>query len=121
MKSFDMSAFVQRAAKNRYVLLVLVLGLLLLLWPEGGGASSLENAADALASTGVSLEREGEKLAALLTATEGVGRVNVLLSHSGAVVLCDGAGNAAVRLAVTNAVASYTGLGCDKIQVMKMK
>ena len=39
----------------------------------------------------------------------------------GAVVVCEGAGRASVRLAVTEAVASLTGLSSDKITVIKMK
>ena len=121
MKQLDVSAWLEKFRSGKYVLLVLALGLLLLLLPTGSSTQPEEAAADALVSTGVSLEREGEKLSALLAATQGVGRAEVLLSHSGAVVLCDGAASASVRLTVTNAVASYTGLGCDKIQVMKMK
>lgn len=39
----------------------------------------------------------------------------------GAVVLCQGADKATVRLAVVEAVATATGLGADKISVCKMK
>lgn len=39
----------------------------------------------------------------------------------GAVVVCQGGGNAGVRLAVVQAVSSLTGLGSDKITVIKMK
>ena len=39
----------------------------------------------------------------------------------GAVVVCEGAERAAVKLAVTEAVASLTGLGSGKITVVKMK
>ena len=39
----------------------------------------------------------------------------------GAVVVCDGADNATVRLAVTQAVSKITGLGADAICVLKMK
>lgn len=41
--------------------------------------------------------------------------------YLGAVVLCQGADSAAVRLAVVNAVATATGLTSDKITVLKMK
>lgn len=41
--------------------------------------------------------------------------------YQGAVVICDGAGNAKVRLAVTEAVMAVTGLGSDKITVIKMR
>ncbi len=41
--------------------------------------------------------------------------------YQGAVVLCQGADNPAVKLAIVDAVAKYTGLGADKISVQKMK
>lgn len=42
-------------------------------------------------------------------------------SYRGAVVVCRGADSAAVRLAVVEAVANATGLGTDRITVLKMK
>lgn len=39
----------------------------------------------------------------------------------GAVIVCDGAQRASVRLAVIEAVSALTGLGSDKISVIKMK
>ena len=39
----------------------------------------------------------------------------------GAVIVCDGAERASVRLAVIEAVSALTGLGSDKISVIKMK
>ncbi len=41
--------------------------------------------------------------------------------YLGAVIVCQGAENAAVRLAVVEAVSRATGLGADKITVLKMK
>ena len=41
--------------------------------------------------------------------------------YQGAIVLCQGADRAAVRLAIVEAVANATGLGSDKISVLKMK
>ena len=41
--------------------------------------------------------------------------------YLGAIVVCEGADNSAVRLALTQAVAKITGLGSDKICVLKMK
>lgn len=41
--------------------------------------------------------------------------------YLGAVVVCQGADQPAVRLAVTEAVSRLTGLGADKITVLKMK
>ena len=42
-------------------------------------------------------------------------------TYKGAVVVCEGADSAAVRLNIVRAVSSLTGLGSDKITVVKMK
>lgn len=42
-------------------------------------------------------------------------------TYLGAIVLCQGADQSAVRLAITEAVANATGLGYHKISVLKMK
>ncbi len=41
--------------------------------------------------------------------------------YRGALVICQGAGSASVRLQITQALAALTGLGSDKIVVSKMK
>jgi len=41
--------------------------------------------------------------------------------YLGAIVLCQGAGNASVRLAIVDAVGTVTGLRSDQISVWKMK
>ena len=41
--------------------------------------------------------------------------------YQGALVLCEGADRAGVRLAVIEAVSSLTGLGSNKIAVVKLK
>ncbi len=41
--------------------------------------------------------------------------------YLGAIVLCQGADNASVRLSITQAVANATGLGTNQISVLKMK
>lgn len=41
--------------------------------------------------------------------------------YLGAIVLCQGADKASVRLAIVDAVSTATGLGADKISVWKMK
>ena len=41
--------------------------------------------------------------------------------YLGAVVVCQGADSPAVRLAITEAVSKVTGLGTDRISVLKMK
>mgnify|MGYP005774027397 FL=1 len=45
---------------------------------------------------------------------------NLLPTFRGAVVLCDGAGDAQVRLAVTQAVSTVCGIGADKVTVLKL-
>ena len=42
-------------------------------------------------------------------------------TYLGAVVVCQGADRAEVRLAIVEAVSTYTGLGADRISVLKMK
>ncbi len=65
------------------------------------------------------------KKEAVLTSSGGSERSPVTLSYSypeyqGALVVCRGAGEAYVRLAVTQAMSALTGLGTDKISVVKM-
>lgn len=45
---------------------------------------------------------------------------NLLPTFRGAVVLCDGAGDANVRLAVTQTVGTVCGIGADKVTVLKL-
>lgn len=42
-------------------------------------------------------------------------------TYQGAIIVCQGADNPSVKLALINAVANATGLGTDKISVLKMK
>lgn len=100
-------ALLSRLQAFRYPLLVLLLGLCLLLLPTGTGKRESEP------SMRSALEQT-------LQATEGVGRARVLLSEKGAVIVCDGAENAAVRWNILRAVGSYTGFGSDRITVLKM-
>lgn len=54
-------------------------------------------------------------------AEEPVKMKKVYPTYRGALVVCQGADKASVRLAVTRAVAGLTGLGSDHICVIKMK
>ena len=51
----------------------------------------------------------------------GLVRTTEAPAYRGAVVVCRGADSAAVRLAVVEAVANATGLGTDRITILKMK
>ena len=126
MRTMDLAKAARALSRNKYVLAVLVLGLVLLLLPRAsaktaGSQTPIPAAApvgDALGSSGIPLDTESERLAALLREIRGVGEAAVLLSHTGAVVVCDGGDSATVRLEVTRAVSAYTGLGSDQITVM---
>ncbi len=128
MKGLDLTRPAKALAKNKYVLFVLALGLFLLLLPRSSPGTAApatgppEGQGAPLEASGIPLDTESERLAALLADIRGVGaEAEVLLSRQGAVVVCAGADNPAVRLNVTNAVSAYTGLGSDKIIVMQKK
>ena len=130
MKALDLSRFAKILTKNKYVWLVLILGLALMILPRRTETQNapVQNPAvqsggcgDALGASGIPLDTESERLAALLREIRGVGETRCLLSAEGAVIVCAGGDSAAARYLVTNAVSAYTGLGSDKITVMKMK
>lgn len=52
---------------------------------------------------------------------QGLIQTRISPVYRGAIVVCTGADHAAVRLAIVEAVANITGLGADKITVLKMK
>lgn len=52
---------------------------------------------------------------------QGLVRTRHPPAYRGAIVVCAGAGSPAVRLAIVEAVSNITGLGSDKITVLKME
>lgn len=72
-----------------------------------------------------SSEEEREKTTVLVS--NGNGTETAVVSgtmypvYMGAVVVCEGADNSFVKLSIVNAVSDLTGLGSDKISVIKMK
>ena len=54
-------------------------------------------------------------------AQHGLVQQTVAPEYRGAIVVCQGADDASVRLAIVEAVANATGLGTDRISVLKMK
>lgn len=96
--------------KFKYPLLILVLGLALMLAPSGGSTAARTQTA----------ESPDGLLGTVLSCAEGVGRARVIVSESGVVVVCQGAGSADVRLDIIKAVSAYTGFSSDKITVLKM-
>ena len=71
------------------------------------------------------LEQEEGSLRQPVTVNRGSGWQEALVTrqdypvYQGAVVVCQGAGSSAVRLAVTEAVAALTGLSTEKITVVQ--
>lgn len=148
------------AKKYRYVLLVLVVGLIFMLIPsKKEDEEQVQPAETVQTHLQPSLD---ELLADILSKIEGAGRVQVLLTKAkgeetvyqtdtngtqistviissqeraeeglimqvnppvylGAIVVCQGADSPSVRLAVVEAVSDVTGLGSDRISVLKMK
>lgn len=150
--------------KYRYVILVILLGLLLMAIPD---LKKNEEMPEEIITPVLSTEEELEEI---LSHIDGAGEVKVLLTiaageetlyqsdeenstnsqgqtvrkdtvvitgadrvqqglirqvnpaeYLGAVIVCDGADRADVRLAIVDAVSKATGLGADKISVLKMK
>ena len=135
MHSPDFKKLARALAKNKYVLLVLALGLTLLLLPRGAartaGAESGSAASawstgppaekgDVLAASGIPYATEAERLGRLLSGVRGVGAdTEVLLSKTGAVVVCAGAEDPQARLEITGVITAYTGLGSDRIMIVR--
>lgn len=141
--------------KNKYALIVLAVGLLLVLWPTGNKSDNKTESVD-LKAPAFSITDEESRLEKQLCIIRGAGRVSVLLSvegsasrelaesgeetlvvsangeervvelyyvnpiYKGAVIVCDGADSAQVRLGIIEAVSAYTGLSTEKITVMGM-
>lgn len=155
--------------KYKYVMIVLVLGIVLMLLPNGTEKSENTPIVEPEQKNS-RLEITEEQLEAVLSKIEGAGKVDVLLTYAsgertvfhgdersssddsgqtqeyetvvitgsnrseeplveqimapeylGAVIVCQGAENPTVRLAVSDAVSKATGLRTDRISVLKMK
>lgn len=123
-----MKDYVNKVTKKlgayKYVLLVIAVGLILLLWPNAPPSS-----VDADEKTPSTTTQQGSAattplesaLGEQLNRIEGVGRAELLLTDNGALVVCDGALDAGIRMKVLEAVSSVTNLSYDKISVIKMK
>ncbi|MEG0035358.1 MAG: stage III sporulation protein AG [Oscillospiraceae bacterium] len=140
--------------KNKYALIVLAVGLVLVLFPSR--TEGTEKETRDLDAPSFSIKDEEARLEKQLCIIRGAGRVSALLSvkgsasreladsgeetlvvssngkervvelyyvnpqYLGAVIVCDGAEKADVRLEVTKAVCAFTGLPSDKVMVMPM-
>lgn len=107
--------------KNIWLLFALCAGVALLMFPSSSGADGDRD--DKITSP------EEDRLTETLRRMKGVGDVYVLLAEkggreggfSGAVILCSGSEDPAVRLRITEAVSAYTGLGSHQIIVEKIE
>ena len=158
--------------KYKFVLLVILVGIVLLTLPELGGSATAQEQAAAAESAGLAFDLDGleRKLADTLSRVEGAGKVSVALTvktstrqvlaqnastsqkegeteesrstvvvsqgsgreeavplqqiypqFQGALVVCEGADDPSIRLAMADAVSALTGLGSDKISICKGK
>ncbi|MDR1693184.1 MAG: hypothetical protein LBR72_07485 [Oscillospiraceae bacterium] len=159
-KVFDL---VKPLSKYKYLLLVVLAGLVILLWPRGNDSPP----AAVTGTEAFDLRAMEAQLEKLLSGVSGVGNAEVMLTlktdmevvvvsdtdyrtqreadqslteerraeavltdagpiiakrvypqFRGALVVCDGGGNATVRLAVLEAVAALTGLKSDAVTVV---
>lgn len=149
------SSKISAILKNKYALLALAAGLILLLWSPGGQKE--EEQPEEIAAPQFSVKEEEQRLQSQLSRVRGAGQVSVLLSvqssvsrelaeseegalvvsengrervvelyyvnpeYRGAVIVCEGAGSAEVRLRILEAVSAFTGLMSDKISIMAME
>lgn len=161
-------SFSKPLAKYKYLLLVILAGLVILLWPRGTDPPAVTNISDAEAFDLQEMER---RLSETLSAISGVGKVEVMLTlktdmevvvvqdtdirihreeenrildderqtktvltgtsgngapiiakriypqYRGALIVCDGAGDVKVQMAVLDAVAALTGLRSDAVTI----
>ena len=93
----------------------------LLLFALGSGLFSEE-----IVEEEASLSTE-ERLTLVCSGVEGVGRCKVMTTENGdgeivaAVVLCDGADSAAVRLQLTELICSLYGIRSNRVAIIKME
>ena len=103
----DWRALLKKLEVYKYPLIILLLGAALLLIPTHAEETG-------------SIKTTEEALEDVLADSAGIGSIRILVSENGSVVVCDGAGNASVRLDILRAIGSYTGLGSDRITILKM-
>ena len=162
--------YIEALKKYKYAVGVLLVGLIFLCWPTGGG----ESAKSAEVNTAEEdLQATEARMQKILSAIHGVGELEIMLTvdageemllakdkalsysgdtaapesytreenfvvisggsggeevvvtqsmypvYRGALIVCDGGDDPKVRLAVTEAVSALTGLGAEKISVIR--
>lgn len=107
----DILCLIQGAGKVRVLL------------TEAAGEQTLYQTDEDMQTNGESESIRQDTVLLTDSAREEAGLIRQIIPpvYQGAVILCQGADSAAVRLAIIQAVASATGLTSDKITVLKMK
>lgn len=107
----DILCLIQGAGKVRVLL------------TEAAGEQTLYQTDEDMQANGESESIRQDTVLLTDSAREEAGLIRQIIPpvYQGAVILCQGADSAAVRLAIIQAIASATGLTSDKITVLKMK
>ncbi len=103
----DTKAILKKLDAIKYPLLILAFGVFLMLLPSGRALDPTEE------EMNTALER-------VLSCSDGVGEVRILISETGVIVACEGAENPKVKLDILHAIGSYTGFGSERITILKM-
>lgn len=163
--------YIETLKKYKYAVGVLLVGLIFLCWPAGGGESA--ESAEAVVAAEENLQETEARMRKILSLIHGVGELEIMLTvdagekmllakdqslsysgdtnapesyireenfvvvsggsggeevvvtqsvypvYRGALVVCGGGDDPKVRLAVTEAISALTGLGAEKISVIK--
>lgn len=104
----DFKSMAGKLGKYKYPILVFLIGLLLLLMPNGRKTDAKATATD-----------EEQRFERVLESSQGVGNASVLISEEGIVIVCDGAENPQVKLSILKAAEVFTGFSSDKIEILK--
>lgn len=125
MKNEKIKTKLKGLIKNKYALIVLVVGLLILILPTGGGSKAETKTETDLAAPDFSLQTEENRLQKQLSKIQGAGRVSVLLSVEGSVsrelaesgeetlVISENGGERVVELYYVNPIYKGAVIVCD--------
>lgn len=122
--------------KYKYMIIFIAVGVFILLWDIGGNKNEQNEITPQF-----SISEMETKLSTTLAKVEGAGRVEVMLTlksdmekgnsselqttlypvYQGVLVICDGADNPTVHIAIKEAVAGLTGLSGKYVTVAKLE
>lgn len=166
--SLDLRKLLPFLQRYKFIFLILVMGFLFLLWPQGETEKQTESGVEGTENIVFDLEELEERIEKVLSEIEGAGEVSLVLTvkggveriyamdteyseeresrnesrttvlistgsgteeaaiiqqiypeFQGALIVCEGGDDPAVKLFITQAVSALTGLGADKITVCR--